>query len=98
MKSGQTRSHFEVDLFKQNWSLSASGFDSEFNNGIFIFVDCLELPKIAIKILSYVVFVFLGNLVTKNLRIASKFDMEIANTGLHNMYSGFLNYENFCFL
>ena len=58
MKSGQTRSHFEVDLFKQNWSLSASGFDSEFNNGIFIFVHCLELPKIAIKILMHRFFAF----------------------------------------
>ena len=49
VKSDQTRSNFEVGLFKQNWCLSDSVFDGEFNGGIFIFVDGLELPKIAIQ-------------------------------------------------
>ena len=49
-------SNFEVDLFKQNWYLSDSVFDGEFNGGIFIFVDGQERPKIAIKILMYTFF------------------------------------------
>ena len=48
LRSGQTRSNFEVGLFKQNWCLSDLVFDGEFNGGIFMFVDGLERPKIAI--------------------------------------------------
>ena len=36
-------------FFKQNWCLSDSVFDGEFNGGIFIFVDGLELLQNAIK-------------------------------------------------
>ena len=50
-------SNFVLSLFKYNWCLSDSVFDEELNGGI-IFVDGLELPKIAITILSYVVFAF----------------------------------------
>ena len=99
LKSGQTRSNFEVGLFKQNWYLSDSVFDGEFNDGIFIFVDGLEFPKIAIQnfdMCGFRVF-FLGNLVTKNWRIVSKFGMSIANTSLHNIYSGFLKFSKICF-
>ena len=65
--SGQTRSNFDVGLFKQNWYLSDSVLNGEFNGGISIFVDGLELPKIEIQ--NYDVHVFrgfLGDLGTKN--------------------------------
>ena len=87
VKSGQTRSNFEVSLlFKRNWRLSDLIFDGEFNGGIFIFLDGLELSKIAIKIFVICSFRGLfGNFETKNWRIASKFGMGIANTELHNI-------------
>ena len=59
LRSGQIRSNFEVGLFKQHWCLSVSVFDGEFNGGIFIFVDGLELPKIVIRNDIYVFHVFL---------------------------------------
>ena len=52
--SGQTRSNFEVGRFTQNWCLSDSVFDDEFNGGIFILVDGLELQKLPSTILSCV--------------------------------------------
>ena len=66
MKSGQTRSNFEVGLFKQNWCLSDSVFDGEFNGGIFIFVNGVELPKIAIFFVICSFRGLLDNFETKN--------------------------------
>ena len=58
---------------------------------VFVFVHDLELPKIAIKnFVVYIFLVFWGNFVTKNWRIASKFGMGMANTGLHVIYSVFV--------
>ena len=95
VKSGQTRSNFEVGLFKQNWCLSDSVFNDEFNASTFIFVDGLELPKIAVQNFDMYGFRgFGGNLGTKNWRIASKFGMGIENTSLQNIYSGFLRIQN----
>ena len=80
VKSGQSRSNFEVGLLKQNWYLCHLVFDGEFNDGIFIFVDCLELPKIAIQNFDKHCFRdFCGNLGTTNWRFASIFSMGIAN-------------------
>ena len=50
VKSGQTRLNFEVGLFKENWCLSDSVFDGEFNGGIVIFVNGLELQKLQLKL------------------------------------------------
>ena len=60
VQSGQSRSNFKVGHFKQNWCLSDSVFDGEFNGGIVIFVDGLELPKMQFKILMYMFFAVLG--------------------------------------
>ena len=60
-------SNFEVGLFKQKWCLSDLVFDGEFRGGIFIFVDGLKLPKIAIQILSYVVLAFFWQFVDHQL-------------------------------
>ena len=64
--SGKTRSNFEAGFFKQNCCLSDSVFDGEFNGGIFIFEDGLELAKISIKHFIICSFrVLFGNFVTK---------------------------------
>ena len=67
LRSGQIRSNFEVGLSKQNWYISDSVVNGEFNGGIFIFVDGLELPKIIIQNFDRYGFRgFLGNLGTQN--------------------------------
>ena len=99
VKSGQTRSNSEVCLFKQNWCLLDSVFDGKFNGGMFVFVDDLELPKNSIN--NFVMHNFrgsIGNFVTKNWRIDSKFGMGTANTELYNIYSAFFNSKNLFFI
>ena len=90
VKSGQTRSKFS--LFFQTKLVSIwLNFDGEFNGGIFVFVDGLELPKFSIK--NFVIHSFrgsFGNAVTKNWQIDSKFGMDIGNTDLYSIYFGFL--------
>ena len=49
IRSSQVKLGQILKFFKHNWCLSDSVFDGEFNGGIFIFVDDLELPKIAIQ-------------------------------------------------
>ena len=62
VRSSQTRSNFEVGLLNQNRFLSGSGYDGEFNGGIFIPVGGLKHLKIAITILTALD----GDWVTKN--------------------------------